>query len=424
MNINRHNYEAWFLDYSEGNLSAEQVAELFLFLDQHPKLKAELEEFENISLNDETHSFDGKQKLQKIEMSDEQFEENCIADVEGIISADEKEKLLQFTRQQKLKAAEYALFQKTRLPEEEFQFDEKGFILKDQSFVQPNVSHRDLMLVAYTEGWLSPDEMKQVEALAEKDADLKRDFQLYQKTNLRPEQISFKDKSSLHKGEREILPLYIKRAIPYFAAAAMVILVFTFLLPGEKPSGLAVKSTIPSIQKDAFNSNSKNDVLIANENEAISISEYSTENNNNHSYQTASPKKKFRKEIISIPKEIAEQPLPNIQDSASFDPGIQIQYANISGDSLNKKAPDQEEESVAYAAPADRLTVREFIQRRANRKLFGKETVTREEVNASIAQQASRLTGMDISYRSAQEQDLKEVQFSVGNFGFSRKAVK
>ncbi|HAA00001.1 MAG TPA: hypothetical protein DCD96_00005, partial [Flavobacteriales bacterium] len=147
-------------------------------------------------------------------------------------------------------------------------------------------------------------------------------------------------------------------------------------------------------------------------------------NKNKHSNQTASPKKKFRKEIISIPQEIVEQQLPDVQDSATFAPGIQIQYANNSGDSLNNRTPDQEEESVAYAAPSDRLTIREFIQRKANRKLFGKETVTREEVNASIAQQASRLTGMDISYRSAQEQELKEVQFSVGNFGFSRKAVK
>jgi hypothetical protein len=184
MSINRHNYEAWFLDYSEGTLSAEQVAELFLFLEQHPELKAELEAFENISLNDETYSFDEKQHLQKIEMSDEQFEENCIADVEGIIPADEKEKLLQFTRQQKQKAHEYALFQKTRLPEEEFLFDEKGFVLKDQSFVHTNTSHRDLMLVAYTEGWLSADEMKQVEQLAASDASLMKDLRAYEKVTL------------------------------------------------------------------------------------------------------------------------------------------------------------------------------------------------------------------------------------------------
>ncbi|HCA83102.1 MAG TPA: hypothetical protein DEP18_04895 [Flavobacteriales bacterium] len=424
MNINRHNYEAWFLDYSEGNLSAEQVAELFLFLDQHPELRSELEEFDNILLEDDTSSFDKKEALHKINFTQDEFESLCIKEIEGSLSSDEKAILEKILLQQNDLIKEHALFQKTKLGAETISNDEQFFSLKGISPVNSNPARRDVMLVAYTEGWLSADEMKQVEALAEKDADLKRDFQLYQKTNLRPEQIPFKHKSSLHKGERAILPLYIKRAIPYFAAAAMVIFVFTFLLPGEKPQGLAVKSTIPSLQTDAFTTNSNNDVLIANEDEAVTISEYSTENKNKHSNQTASPKKKFRKEIISIPQEIVEQQLPDVQDSATFAPGIQIQYANNSGDSLNNRTPDQEEESVAYAAPSDRLTIREFIQRKANRKLFGKETVTREEVNASIAQQASRLTGMDISYRSAQEQELKEVQFSVGNFGFSRKAVK
>ena len=48
MNINQNNYEAWFLDYYEKQLSAEQVAELFLFLEQHPLLK---EEFDAVVLS-------------------------------------------------------------------------------------------------------------------------------------------------------------------------------------------------------------------------------------------------------------------------------------------------------------------------------------------------------------------------------------
>ena len=42
-NINRNNYEAFLLDYVEQNLTAELVAELMLFLEQNPDLKAELE---------------------------------------------------------------------------------------------------------------------------------------------------------------------------------------------------------------------------------------------------------------------------------------------------------------------------------------------------------------------------------------------
>ncbi len=50
MDITRGNYESIFLDYYEGNLSAENTAALFIFLEQHPDLKKEFEEFELVLL--------------------------------------------------------------------------------------------------------------------------------------------------------------------------------------------------------------------------------------------------------------------------------------------------------------------------------------------------------------------------------------
>ena len=50
MDINIHNYEAFFLDYHEVNLSPQQVADLLLFIEQHPQFKEEFESFENIQL--------------------------------------------------------------------------------------------------------------------------------------------------------------------------------------------------------------------------------------------------------------------------------------------------------------------------------------------------------------------------------------
>ena len=48
--INLNNYEAFFLDYAEGNLPAEQVAMLEDFLNTHPHLRKELEQFDMITL--------------------------------------------------------------------------------------------------------------------------------------------------------------------------------------------------------------------------------------------------------------------------------------------------------------------------------------------------------------------------------------
>ncbi len=50
MDINRNNYEAYFLDYRENNLTPGQVAELLVFLEQNPDLKEEFESFESFSL--------------------------------------------------------------------------------------------------------------------------------------------------------------------------------------------------------------------------------------------------------------------------------------------------------------------------------------------------------------------------------------
>jgi hypothetical protein len=70
MKINRNNYESILIDYLEGNLSALAVAELLLFLEQHPDIK---EEFESITGQNETSfslaSFGNKQSLKKFSSS-------------------------------------------------------------------------------------------------------------------------------------------------------------------------------------------------------------------------------------------------------------------------------------------------------------------------------------------------------------------
>lgn len=53
MNITRKNYEAYFLDYHEGNLADHQVAELMEFLAQNPALQEEFEAFEMIVIEED-----------------------------------------------------------------------------------------------------------------------------------------------------------------------------------------------------------------------------------------------------------------------------------------------------------------------------------------------------------------------------------
>lgn len=56
MMITRNNYEAYMLDWMEGNLTEQQIAALLRFLDENPDLDATLPEF--LSLDDQAHLSD------------------------------------------------------------------------------------------------------------------------------------------------------------------------------------------------------------------------------------------------------------------------------------------------------------------------------------------------------------------------------
>jgi hypothetical protein len=69
MNINKDNYEAYFLDYFEGNLSTAEVEELFAFMELHPEVKNEFEGFEMITVaTDQATVFEDKDLLKKNEI--------------------------------------------------------------------------------------------------------------------------------------------------------------------------------------------------------------------------------------------------------------------------------------------------------------------------------------------------------------------
>ena len=87
--INIENYEAFLLDYMEGNLSTEDTVALQMFAAQHPHLNIDLNDLELVELNAEEISFNAKENLKKPLLSDEQF----VAYVENDLSAEEKQNI-------------------------------------------------------------------------------------------------------------------------------------------------------------------------------------------------------------------------------------------------------------------------------------------------------------------------------------------
>jgi len=96
--IDRNNYEAWFLDFAEGNLSEEKIVSLNEFLKKNPDLQAEFDELGVVFLDQDKFVFENKSSLkQKINVEKieglNDFEILAIKKLEGEITKDEEKEL-------------------------------------------------------------------------------------------------------------------------------------------------------------------------------------------------------------------------------------------------------------------------------------------------------------------------------------------
>ncbi|MBL4651330.1 MAG: hypothetical protein JKY53_00485 [Flavobacteriales bacterium] len=135
MEINKLNYELYFVDYHEENLSTEQVAELMVFLEQHADLKAEFEEFSELKPIALDLSFEGKETLKKkvsptTNIRESNAEDFLIASVENDLSIDEERELKTFIASNPFYNADKNLYGKTKLTPESIIFENKESLKK------------------------------------------------------------------------------------------------------------------------------------------------------------------------------------------------------------------------------------------------------------------------------------------------------
>ncbi len=127
--INTNNYEAFLLDYSEGTLPAEQVAELLLFVELHPELEIDLNEFELVYLDSNaSKEFENKELLKQLP----RIEELVIGHTESVLTDKEINELNalsdEFAAVEKLKTA----YQKTILPSQPVIYPHKKDLKRTQ----------------------------------------------------------------------------------------------------------------------------------------------------------------------------------------------------------------------------------------------------------------------------------------------------
>lgn len=96
MNINRTNYEMYMIDYLDGKLSAMEVVDLLLFIEQNPDIK---KEFELLKSSESSFEIEietiNKASLKKpvYESIKNNYQDTLIANLEGDLNPEEKIKL-------------------------------------------------------------------------------------------------------------------------------------------------------------------------------------------------------------------------------------------------------------------------------------------------------------------------------------------
>jgi len=132
MKIDRSNYESYFIDYIDGNLSTDLVDEFLDFLRKNPDLAIELKTVENIRLEPESAVFPNKEQLfRSANDSVENFDIQAAAYLEGDFNEETKKQFLIDIADDAHRLTTLHLLQKMRLkPDMSVQFPAKNKLLR------------------------------------------------------------------------------------------------------------------------------------------------------------------------------------------------------------------------------------------------------------------------------------------------------
>ncbi|NJK98855.1 MAG: hypothetical protein HC905_31605 [Bacteroidales bacterium] len=119
IDINRNNYEIWFIDYYDGRLDALQIAEMMAFISENQDIEEEFYQFQKIGIPAESIQLHNKLFLKRnfediASVTDENFEEFCIAHYEGDLDVNSENKLQNFIKQNPTKEPIFQLYQQIR----------------------------------------------------------------------------------------------------------------------------------------------------------------------------------------------------------------------------------------------------------------------------------------------------------------------
>lgn len=135
--ITKNNYEAFLLDYVEGNLSPEYTAELMLFFENNPELKEDLEAFDMLTLDVPETQLKNKEalKIDEDKVTALTFDDFAISEIEGLNTEEQTTALKAFLAKNPVKQKEFEVYQNTKLVGAATIFENKAALKQDKKVI-------------------------------------------------------------------------------------------------------------------------------------------------------------------------------------------------------------------------------------------------------------------------------------------------
>lgn len=204
MKINRNNCEAFFLDYYEGTLSEQQIAELFSFLKENPDLREVFESFNDVELDTEDLRTPDFSFLKKEESGDEHEQAAVwMAELADETITDESRGLLDaYLEKYPGKKADVELYRKTKLSADtEVVFPSADSLRKPVAITADNF---DDIAVSLIEGNISDHDKSLLEIFIATHPEYRVALEQYKKTILPADKETFDFKAQLRKSGLQI----------------------------------------------------------------------------------------------------------------------------------------------------------------------------------------------------------------------------
>lgn len=439
MEVNKNNYEAFLLDYIEGNLSAEMTAELMLFLQQNPAIESGIEDFKIISLEKEEEKFEAKNALKRNEfvVNDDVIEGLIISCINGDLSKAEEKKLMEMVNANSDYSRLFWQYKKTKLEIGNEKLSDKVLLKGNLPVTKDNAEY---FIIAEMEGVITIEEKKSLDKFRTTYPGIKELSLAYSQTRLdTSEKIIFVDKSSLKKKE-VVISIWL-RYVSVAAAACLILYISFFTAKNESEKGNSLAETKDSIDKGAIEpkenllANGKEEKIFEELNDQIiryALVPRATQDDkklihqNNHSLLVKRNNKKGN------PLRVKEPVLDNTTQEEDKNNFQQEENTVMYDREEIKEVKNVDEYALANNTNKNLSTINEddfispgqYVRNWAKKTFFTEEADKNQNGNTLLADNTLRLKGTNAVIQNSEKEEYKEYGFSIGKFGFKRKVRK